>query len=395
MRLLTSQPAVPLLSLLTLTHFHHVVLADGQETIRSVDAYSLQRACAQLCFWSWNGGPVDNIGSVIGCAGVPALDSCYCRADQQSVGQQYLSSCIKSGCPTGGNVKIDISTAVGIYSNYCAGQGYTAEAVVVTTAAVTVAGTTSSAQAGSSVTTSSRAASSTGSAVVTVPTATGAVVAVGTNPTITSANSTAHTSAAATGSGFVAGSSPVATPYISAVFMGILMAEIPNFFSFGLWQPAMCVSHTHVYLGVPCTCFQKRLLVQCNLAEIPAICMVGTAVSPSWLLLEYRGRRKELSDGNHYWKPEFIQSPTPIAIVAIFGLFILGSVMTKQPTENQLIGPAAHQSIQDASQWDLTSKNLRRIPSILNLQTFIKEVKSFQKISLGFADKKKGRAQNF
>jgi hypothetical protein len=113
-----------MLSLIALAYISAVVCADGSETIESLSAFSSLRGCAQGCFDKWDaGGWQDNLAVKLNC---PAIDSCVCRSDLQSVAQSYLSTCVSSGCSALGGYTVDLSSALALYSSYCAGEGYSA-----------------------------------------------------------------------------------------------------------------------------------------------------------------------------------------------------------------------------------------------------------------------------
>jgi hypothetical protein len=106
------------------------------QTIHSLDVFSSQKPCAQLCF-SANGYNCqeDILASVIGCqnaCNTNAPNYCYCRTDLQSVAESYLTSCVKAAC-TIGDSSIDISSAGSIYSYYCSSIGFPVPVLATTT----------------------------------------------------------------------------------------------------------------------------------------------------------------------------------------------------------------------------------------------------------------------
>ena len=92
---------------------------EAQQSLSKLDVYGLQRNCAKSCFWGWNGGPIDMVGERLGCSipyNWPAQNICYCRADLQSAGEAYLSSCVYSSCAKN---SVDLMTATSLYRAYC------------------------------------------------------------------------------------------------------------------------------------------------------------------------------------------------------------------------------------------------------------------------------------
>jgi hypothetical protein len=109
------------------------------QSIYSLDVYSAQKPCAQVCFVSnFAGCQEDNVAAAIGCqynycsANVGAPNNCYCRADLQSVAEAYLTSCVKNRCSVGDS-SIDISSAGSIYENYCSSKGFPVNVPATTT----------------------------------------------------------------------------------------------------------------------------------------------------------------------------------------------------------------------------------------------------------------------
>lgn len=122
-------------------------LANSQDTITqtmtNVKAWQDLDLCARNCFQSWELGCwIASLDTTIGCGDSNicselAINGCYCRTDKQSVATSYLSLCVSSAC-TVGDPQVDINSAVGIYTGYCAGLGYE----VVTGLPASVAATT-------------------------------------------------------------------------------------------------------------------------------------------------------------------------------------------------------------------------------------------------------------
>lgn len=103
---------------------------DTPQTVNSLAPYAQLRECAQNCFVGYQAGCIyDNVAKAINCPAncfSLALDSCFCRADVQTDAESYLSSCVITSCSSGGNNKVDLSSAVSIYDSYCLEKGYTA-----------------------------------------------------------------------------------------------------------------------------------------------------------------------------------------------------------------------------------------------------------------------------
>ena len=77
--------------------------------------FKLLRNCAQSCIWGSGGSVAD----FLGCPG-PWYNSCVCNANQQPFVAKNVGNCITTRC-TGTQ---DVSTAMEVYTNYCAGAGY-------------------------------------------------------------------------------------------------------------------------------------------------------------------------------------------------------------------------------------------------------------------------------
>jgi len=140
--------------LLSLRFFSYVSLSLAQtspETIYQLDIFTQQKPCAQSCFTGYGGGcNWDALGGKLGCqydecaSNFGSPDRCFCRLDLQSIGQSYLTSCVKAAC-TLGQSSIDISSAGSIYNFYCSSKGFvTTESAtpVPTTSAIAPATTT-------------------------------------------------------------------------------------------------------------------------------------------------------------------------------------------------------------------------------------------------------------
>ncbi|KAJ9644138.1 hypothetical protein H2199_004006 [Coniosporium tulheliwenetii] len=94
---------------------------DAPQTLTNLDAYVDLRSCAKGCFY-WSGINHDKVGDELSC-GKPALNSCYCRSDLQSVASAFLSKCVSSACSGNRN---DMTSAVDLYGGYCTNAGFLA-----------------------------------------------------------------------------------------------------------------------------------------------------------------------------------------------------------------------------------------------------------------------------
>ncbi|KAF4160235.1 hypothetical protein CNMCM8927_002717 [Aspergillus lentulus] len=116
-------PKASLLILLCCSLF--INAADGTTaTLTESTAYASQRPCAKSCFYwgSSTQGGADFLAERIGCEVDPILNECICRSDLQQTADSFLRKCVSDNC--GANA-IDVSSAVGIYDDYCTSNGYT------------------------------------------------------------------------------------------------------------------------------------------------------------------------------------------------------------------------------------------------------------------------------
>jgi hypothetical protein len=120
-----SRPTQLLLFLLSAIHASAIADLDAPQSIASISDYGNQRLCAQACFWN----NVDNLGGALNCPGVPAQNSCYCRADLQPVATTWLFSCVNSACKN----SVDIASATSIYEAYCTPKIKPGDAIAITT----------------------------------------------------------------------------------------------------------------------------------------------------------------------------------------------------------------------------------------------------------------------
>ena len=107
--------------LLLLSFSPHIKQALSQSTatvsIYSNAAFKAQRLCAFECILCGYGtyGQHDCLAAALDC-NTPLQNSCYCRADLQSAAVSYVASCVSSACTN----TLDVNSAVGIYTQYCA-----------------------------------------------------------------------------------------------------------------------------------------------------------------------------------------------------------------------------------------------------------------------------------
>ncbi|ERF71969.1 hypothetical protein EPUS_06528 [Endocarpon pusillum Z07020] len=127
------------------------ISATTTQTLASLPAFTQQRSCASACFW--NGDPdntnaQDVLGIKLGCCANSvtcedrAADSCFCRVDLSSLATSWLSTCALHHCSSNA---VDVSSAIGVYDEYCRNKWVVATATgTVTnkaTSATTAAGT--------------------------------------------------------------------------------------------------------------------------------------------------------------------------------------------------------------------------------------------------------------
>ncbi|KAK2742541.1 hypothetical protein FQN55_007827 [Onygenales sp. PD_40] len=107
---------------LLLPLFIHTVRIYAQESV-SIDqqqGYGNLRECAEDCFASGI-SPAWAISKELSCDPHDPVNKCFCRADLQPQAERYVSSCVSSACSN----TIDVSSAVSVYTAYCASAGYT------------------------------------------------------------------------------------------------------------------------------------------------------------------------------------------------------------------------------------------------------------------------------
>ena len=114
-----------------LAYFHVLLVRCQSVSIDSGEAFNSLRSCARDSF-------VDNgyyVGRHVSCE-YPAENSCFCRADLQQDAISFVSVRVASKC--NGN-DLDVSSAVGLYTGYCANiDGAAAPATTTGASTVTV-----------------------------------------------------------------------------------------------------------------------------------------------------------------------------------------------------------------------------------------------------------------
>ncbi|EON62411.1 hypothetical protein W97_01633 [Coniosporium apollinis CBS 100218] len=106
---------------------------DAPQTLSNLDAFNDQRSCVKGCFYYMNIDS-DRVGYELSC-GKPALNSCYCRSDLQSVASAFLSKCVSSACSGNRN---DMTKAVDLYGGYCTNAGFLAGVPAATPAQTSI-----------------------------------------------------------------------------------------------------------------------------------------------------------------------------------------------------------------------------------------------------------------
>ncbi|EPS38612.1 hypothetical protein H072_7644 [Dactylellina haptotyla CBS 200.50] len=82
-------------------------------SITGESTFKILSNCIQDCLVRTGGGAVDD---KLGCY-FSFYNECYCRPDQQSKANTFISSCVSSRC--GPPATVDISLGVSVYNNYC------------------------------------------------------------------------------------------------------------------------------------------------------------------------------------------------------------------------------------------------------------------------------------
>ncbi|KAK6540841.1 hypothetical protein TWF694_008226 [Orbilia ellipsospora] len=111
----------PFLSLCLLLSCHLAFVGAQSTALQSlweIQDFVDQRECARPCFTTVNGLITrDIIGQANGCPGNPAQNKCFCRTDLTAQIVASLSSCVFKGCTSSA---LDVSSAISIYTEYCA-----------------------------------------------------------------------------------------------------------------------------------------------------------------------------------------------------------------------------------------------------------------------------------
>jgi hypothetical protein len=102
-----------------------VLVAPATVTITDAPAYQTQRSCAKYCFDMGVDWGAYGVARQIDCDSQPIENDCFCRGDLQSEASKYIRSCVSSNCD---QKTIDVDRAVGIYTDYCTSNGFTAAA---------------------------------------------------------------------------------------------------------------------------------------------------------------------------------------------------------------------------------------------------------------------------
>lgn len=119
------------LLILLLVPFHVLLVRSQTVTIDDSEAYGSLRSCAADSF----GNNGYYVGRQLSC-NWPAENACFCRADLQQGAIAFVSSRVASRC--NGN-DLDVSSAVSVYTSYCANvNGAAAPATTTGASTVTV-----------------------------------------------------------------------------------------------------------------------------------------------------------------------------------------------------------------------------------------------------------------
>ena len=80
--------------------------------------YNEQRACVKACIWGFP--PTGDLSILLGCP-PPWINACFCRADAPQRAASALTKCITSACTDINKPTMDLSSALSVYTAYCAG----------------------------------------------------------------------------------------------------------------------------------------------------------------------------------------------------------------------------------------------------------------------------------
>ena len=124
------------LALLATLSFATSANADVLVSIFSYTPYLQQRECVKDCIWH-SGSTARDLIVALGCSG-PWVNECYCNGDyeQASTASSFLESCVVKSCPTSSRDAL-VTSALGVYNEYCAGAGMAIPLVVATATGVT------------------------------------------------------------------------------------------------------------------------------------------------------------------------------------------------------------------------------------------------------------------
>jgi hypothetical protein len=108
-------------------------------TIASLESYKIQQVCAQGCLLNAGGYGynINNLPQYLKCNGYPPLNGCYCRSDLSSSANIFISSCLTTQSCTNA---ADVTSAIGVYGEYCSSVSSENAGVVQAAATTTVDG---------------------------------------------------------------------------------------------------------------------------------------------------------------------------------------------------------------------------------------------------------------
>lgn len=119
--------------LLIFSQRYSSVYADNTVSITEALNYTLQRICAQACFYNTLGFEASLVmAGSIGCGFNLPMNACFCCTDLEPLAVSYLTSCVSVGCSNTN----DVQTATSIYLNYCTSNGYSTVAAPTSATAI-------------------------------------------------------------------------------------------------------------------------------------------------------------------------------------------------------------------------------------------------------------------